>query len=66
MLEDYFMQMLTTTGPQMVHPYIHIYIIGLYTPSVRITAKLLTPLMLCALILYVSGGTYFFMAAEIC
>ena len=34
------------------------YIIGHYNPSVRITAQLLTPLMLCVLILYESGGTY--------
>ena len=33
------------------------YIIGHYNPSVRITAQLLTPLTLCALILCVSGGT---------
>ena len=37
---------------------LHTYIIGHYNPSVRITAQLLTLLMLCALILYVSGGTY--------
>ena len=35
-----------------------IYIIGHYNLSVRITAQLLTQLMLCALILYVSGGTF--------
>ena len=43
----------------------HTYIIGHYNPSVRITAQLLTPLMLCALILYVSGGRFqrnFYMA----
>ena len=34
------------------------YIIGHYNLSVRISAQLLTPLMLCALILYVSGGAY--------
>ena len=39
-------------------PYIHAYIINHYNPSVCITAQLLTPLMLCALILYVSGQTY--------
>ena len=33
---------------------LHTYIIGHYNPSVRI----LTPLMLCVLILYISGGTY--------
>ena len=38
--------------------YLHTHIIGHYNPSVRITALLLTPLMLCAFILYVSGGTY--------
>ena len=38
--------------------YIHTYIIGHYNPSVRNTAQLLTPLMLCALILYLNGGTY--------
>ena len=37
---------------------IHIYITGHYSPSVRITAKLLTPLMLCVLILFVSVGTH--------
>ena len=37
--------------------YIHTFIIGHYNPSVRITAQLLTPLMLCVLILYVNGGT---------
>ena len=36
--------------------YIHTYIIGHYNPSVRIID--LTPLMLCVLILYISGGTY--------
>ena len=40
----------------------HTYIIDHYNPSVRITAGLLTPLMLCALILYVSGGTYSLMS----
>ena len=34
------------------------YIIGHYHPSVRITTQLLTPFMLCALILYVSGWNY--------
>ena len=34
------------------------YIIGHYGLSVKITAQLLTPLTLCALILHVSGGTY--------
>ena len=38
---------------------LHTYIIGHYNPSVRPSlAWLLTPLMLCALILYVSGETY--------
>ena len=37
---------------------IHIYIIDYYSPPVRITAWLLTPLILCALILYVNGETY--------
>ena len=37
---------------------IHMYIIGHYNPSNRITAKLITPLLLCALIFYMSGGTY--------
>ena len=36
--------------------YIYTYIIGHYNPLVRITAKLPTPLMLCALISYVSSG----------
>ena len=38
--------------------YIHTYTLGLYNSSIRITDYLLTPLILCALILYVSGGTY--------
>ena len=38
------------------------YIIGPYNPSVRIMAYLLTPLMLGALILYVSGETYSLMS----
>ena len=33
-----------------------------YKPSVRITAKLLIQLMLCVLILYMSGGTYSLMS----
>ena len=37
---------------------IHTYIIDHYNSSVRITIWLHTALMLCALILYVSGGTY--------
>ena len=37
----------------------HKYIIGYYNPSVRITVKLLTLLMLCVLILYMNGGTDF-------
>ena len=41
-----------------VHTYIATYIIGHYNPSVRITTWLLTPLMLCVLILYITGGTY--------
>ena len=36
----------------------HIYIIGHYNASIRITFQLLTPLMLCALILYMKDGTY--------
>ena len=36
----------------------HTHIIGNYNPSVRITAQLPISLMLCALILYVGGGTY--------
>ena len=35
-----------------------LHTIGHYNPSVRITAYLLTLLILWALILYVSGGTY--------
>ena len=37
---------------------LHTYIIGYYNSSVRITSWLLIPLMLCALVLYESGGTY--------
>ena len=37
---------------------IHTYIISHYNPSVSITTYVLTPLMLCVLILYISGGTY--------
>ena len=40
--------------------YIHNY--NHYNPSVRITSYLLTPLMLYALILYMSGGTYSLMS----
>ena len=36
----------------------HTYIIGHYSPLVSINAQLLTPLMLSALIVYVSGWTY--------
>ena len=36
------------------------YIIGNYNTSARITAQLLTPLMLCAFVLYMSGTVYFF------
>ena len=43
---------------QIRHELSVTYIIGHYNPSVRITAQHLTPLILCALILYVSGGTY--------
>ena len=44
----------------LIHAYvticlkIHTYIIGHYNPSVGITTQLLIPLMLCALILYMS------------
>ena len=38
--------------------HINAYIIGHYNASVRITTQLLTPFMLCALILYMNGGTY--------
>ena len=41
-----------------IHTYKHTYIIVHYNPLVRIMAKLLTPLMMYVLILYVSGGTY--------
>ena len=34
------------------------YINGHYSPSVRITAEFPTPLIFCAFIFYVSGGTY--------
>ena len=37
---------------------IHTYIIDNYNPSVRITVLLFILLMLCVLILCVSGGTY--------
>ena len=43
---------------------IHIYIIGHYNPSVRISTQLLASLMLCALILYVSGETYSLTATD--
>ena len=36
----------------------HTYIIGHHNPSVRIIDQFLTSLMLCVLILYISGGTY--------
>ena len=35
----------------------HTYIIGHYNHAVKITTYLLTPFMLCALILYISGGS---------
>ena len=38
--------------------WIHTYIMNHYNPSVGITAQLFTPLMLCDLILYMSGGSY--------
>ena len=38
--------------------YPHAYIIGHYNPSVRITAKLLTPFILCVLILSKSKASY--------
>ena len=41
----------------MIKNHLHTYIIGHYNPTVGITAKLLTPLMLCALILFVSDMT---------
>ena len=44
-------------------PMLH-NIIGHYNPSVRTTAQLLTPLMLCASILCVSGGTYSLMSTS--
>ena len=34
--------------------YIHKYIIGYYNTAVRITTKILTPIMVCALISYMS------------
>ena len=36
--------------------------VGYYNPSVRITTQLLTPFILCALILYMNGGTYSLMS----
>ena len=42
--------------------FLHTYMIDHYNPSVRIIAQLLTPLMMWALILYVSGGTYSLMS----
>ena len=39
------------------------YTIIRYKPSVKITPYFLTPLMLCVLILYMSGGTYSFRSA---
>ena len=38
--------------------YIHTYIIGLYNPSVRVIDLVSHTTNLCALILYISGGTY--------
>ena len=40
------------------HCFIQTYIIGHYNPSVRIIALVSHNIMLCVLILYVSGGTY--------
>ena len=44
--------------------YVYTYIISHYNPSVRITVYHFTTLMLCALILYVSGGTLQFNVAS--
>ena len=41
-----------------IFPYIHTFIIGHYNPWVRITSYPPTSLILCGLILYMSGGTY--------
>ena len=41
-----------------VYTYIHTYIIDHYNPSVRIVIWLLSPLMLCVLIFYISRETY--------
>ena len=37
---------------------IHTYIIGHYIPSAKIIDLVFTPVVLCVLILYISGGTY--------
>ena len=38
-------------------PFLNTYIIGHYNPSIRIIELVSPPLMLCVLILYISGGT---------
>ena len=47
-------------GPyiRMTNFFIHTCKIGHYNPSLRITDLVTTPLMLCALTLYMNGGTY--------
>ena len=45
-------------GAPLKQIVIRTHIIGHYNPSVRITALLLTSLMLCVLIVYMSGGTH--------
>ena len=58
-VEDTIFQIISVlAGKTSAGREFHIWIIGLYKPSVRITASLLTPLMLNALILYMSGWTY--------
>ena len=53
-----FNQLLFFSVISSLQSYIHTYVIDHYNLSVRITAWFLTTLMLCTLILYVSGATY--------
>ena len=49
-----FNQLLFLSVISSLQSYIHTYVIDHYNSSVRITAWLFTPLMLCTLILYIS------------
>ena len=54
----YFIKVLKARIHIYIRTYVHTYIIGHYNLSFRITALLLTSLILYALIFYVRDGTY--------